>query len=331
MSPCSDGATEPSSDAAGYREHGAYGWMAAASRPRPIDAYTFTHCAPIPLEPQDFARLIFVRSGSIIVLGEFGCRAVVFGDALILGANTLFEAEPQGRATITAVYLDTKYLIDQMFWQHAAILSDRQHAQEFVETIYSEPTQLLRLGPDRVTMLMSKLDKLVALSLEGRPVENFYEIQAAWSSVAHVVAPFVRASEIRGFAERTTTWPSRPRHRRFVPLRAEARKAAELLRADPVRRWSIAELANEVHLSASQLGRVFVNAYGKSPIAYLAMLRAERMACLLRTSDVPIAVIAREVGWNDPAFAARQFRRSVGITPACYRDVHRPPTNGASG
>lgn len=83
------------------------------------------------------------------------------------------------------------------------------------------------------------------------------------------------------------------------------------------------ELAQEVHLSKSQVGRVFVEAYGKSPIAYLTMLRAERMADLLRATDAPIALVAREVGWSDPDFAARQFRRSIGMTPSRYRAMTR--------
>ena len=83
------------------------------------------------------------------------------------------------------------------------------------------------------------------------------------------------------------------------------------------------ELSNEVHLSKSQVDRMFVEAYGKTPIAYLTMLRAERMAGLLRTTDTPIAVIAREVGWSDPDFAARQFRRSIGVTPSHYRAIAR--------
>lgn len=87
-------------------------------------------------------------------------------------------------------------------------------------------------------------------------------------------------------------------------------------------------LANEVHLSRSQVGRLFVEAFGKSPIAYLTMLRTERMAALLRTTDTPIAKIAQEVGWSDPDFAARQFRRSVGVTPRSYRSSPRWWCNG---
>jgi transcriptional regulator GlxA family with amidase domain len=74
-----------------------------------------------------------------------------------------------------------------------------------------------------------------------------------------------------------------------------------------------------------------VEAYGKSPIAYLTMLRAERMAGLLRSTDTPIAVVAREVGWSDPDFAARQFRRSVGVTPSRYRAIARSRATPLSG
>ena len=51
----------------------------------------------------------------------------------------------------------------------------------------------------------------------------------------------------------------------LMSLSNEARQAAEQLRRTPERRWTLAELARSVHLSPSQLGRVFVDAYGKAP------------------------------------------------------------------
>jgi len=98
-----------------------------------------------------------------------------------------------------------------------------------------------------------------------------------------------------------------------------------------MRTWSVTEMAREVHLSKSQVGRVFVEAFGKSPIAYLTMLRTERMAGLLRTTDTPIAEIAQEVGWRDPDFAARPFRRSVGVTPSKYGALSRSATSEVPG
>ena len=280
----------------------------------------------------DCVQVIVVRDGSAILFSEFKQKLVKSGDVILLGANTLLGGEPEGRATVTTVYLDTDYLIDQIFWQHVGILRDRLDAQCFAETMYAEPAQVLHIGEDRAGMLMPRLDELVALSIDGRFAENFNRMQALWFSIAHVVTPFVKTSPIRTSpTQRATAIPSLPRVRRFAPLRTEARKVAELLRTDPARRWSVSDLADEVHLSKSQVNRIFVEAYGKSPIAYLTMQRAERMAHLLRTTSRSVAAIAQEVGWSDPDFAARQFRRGVGLTPSDYRTMHRVTSTQVAG
>lgn len=298
----------------------------------PLLARTRTVHRPIGPVAYDCVKVITVRDGSAILFSEFGQKPVKFGDVILRGANTLCGSEPEGHITVTTIYADTDYIVDQVFWQHASVLQDRLDAQEFAATVYTEPSQILRLGEDRAGMLMPWLDELVALSVENEPVQNFYRMQALWFSVAHVIAPFIKSSPIRTSpTQRQATCPALPRTRRFAPLRAAARRAEALLRADPVRGWSVTELATEVNLSKSQVGRLFVEAYGKSPIAYLTMLRTERMAGLLRTTDTPIAVIAREVGWGDPDFAARQFRRSVGVAPREYRAMVRSRLSQASG
>lgn len=298
----------------------------------PLLARTQTIHRPLGPVAYDCVKLIVVRDGSAILLSEFGQQPVKLGDVIVLGANTLCGSEPEGHITVTTIYADTDYVIDQVFWQYVGVLHDRLDAQDFAATIYTEPSQILRIGEDRAGMLMPWLDEMVALSVERRPVATFYRMQALWFSIAHVVAPFIKTSQVRiSPTQRATTWPTSPRIRRFGPLRAEAFKAAELLRASPERRWSVTELADKVHLSKSQVGRLFVDAFGKSPIAYLTMLRTERMAALLRTTDAPITVIAQEVGWSDPDFAARQFRRSAGVTPSNYRALSRLRAPQATG
>lgn len=298
----------------------------------PMFARTRTFHRPVEPVAYDCVKVITVRDGSAFLFSEFGQRPVRPGDVILLCANTLCGSEPEGHITVTTVYLDTDYVLDQVRWQYAGILQDRLDAQEFAATIYTEPAQILRLGTDRAGMLMPWLDELVALSIQTRKVEAFYRMQALWFSVAHVIAPFIKTSSVRtSSTQRAAAWPTSPRIRRFGPLRAEARRAADLLRSEPNRRWSVSELANEVHLSKSQIGRLFVEAFGKSPIAYLTMLRTERMAALLRTTDASIAVIAEEVGWSDPDFASRQFRRSVGITPSSYRALSRAQAPQATG
>src|SRR5699024_11471119 len=98
--------------------------------------------------------------------------------------------------------------------------------------------------------------------------------------------------------------PTLPRHRQFNPLRAEARQAAELLDQVPAEQWTLAALAARVHLSPSQLSRVFTEAYGKTPLTYLTMVRAERLAKSLRETNLPIEAAMRQVGWHSRGHAA---------------------------
>ena len=105
----------------------------------PILARSQSIYAPIPPLAYDCVKLIFVRHGSAVLLSEFGERTVSVGDVVALGANTLCGSEPEGSITVTTLYLDRDYVIDQVFWQHATILTDRFHARDFADELYSEP------------------------------------------------------------------------------------------------------------------------------------------------------------------------------------------------
>ncbi|MFC5274131.1 helix-turn-helix domain-containing protein [Brachybacterium sacelli] len=279
---------------------------------------------PIGPVAYDCVKSIFIRHGSAILLSEFGEKPVTVGDVVALGANTLCGSEPEGSITVTTLYLDRDYVVDQVFWQHAALLADRLDAQDFAAELYSEPAQILHLGEDRAGMLMPWLDEMVALSIDGPSPKKFYRLQALLFVVLDVITPYVRTTEARRTpTQQRATLPGLPLCRHFSPLRAEVREAAGILRRAPEQRWTLHELAAAVHLSPSQLGRVFVDAYGKTPMTYLSTLRAERLARLLRETDLPVEAAMRQVGWRSRGHAARLFRECVGVTPTRYRQLSR--------
>src|SRR5699024_8807064 len=249
----------------------------------PIVARSRVVHRPVGPVAYDCVKIIVVRDGSAILFSEFGQKPVKPGDVILLGANVLCGSEPEGHITATTVYADTDYMLDQVRWQYAGFLEDRLDAQGFAETIYSEPAQILRLGEDRAGMVMPWLDELVALSIDGNFVRHYLRMQALWFQIASVIAPFIPVSPVRiSRSQRAHIRPILPRDRRFAPLRVDARRAAALLRENPARRWTLEALAAEVHLSPSRLSSVFVEAYGKTPLAFLTMLRAEYLAKLLR-------------------------------------------------
>lgn len=285
----------------------------------PLVARTGSHHSPVDPVAFDCVKLTVIRSGSALLFSEFGRRHVKVGDVVLLAAQTLCGAEPEGSVTTTTIYLDRDYVIDQVFWQYAAQFCDRHNARDFFDAHYSTPAQVVRIGEDRAGMIMPWLDELASLSLGGPQPERFLRAQALLFSVLDVIVPFMTTATTVGSRRGGTMIPAAPRHRQFTPLRVEARHLAQLIRDDPARQWTVPELAEAVHLSPSQLRRVFVEAFGKAPVAYLTMVRTERMARLLRSTVLPIKQIAAEVGWADADFAGRQFRRSLGVTPTTYR------------
>lgn len=256
------------------------------------------------------------------MFSEFGRQPVSMGDAILLGPNVLFSCEPEDNMSVTSIHVDTDFALDQFFWQHSAVLHDRLDAPGFAEKIYSEPAQILRIGRDRAGMVVPWLDEMVALSVEGRFRERFNRLQALWFAVMDVLGPFIRVSSVRLTPlQRARSRPVLPRSRRLAPLRTEALLAREALHENVAHKWTLRELSERVRLSPQQLTRVFVDAFGKTPTAYLTMLRVQEMARLLRESDLSVAAVGRRVGWSSRSRATEAFIEHVGLSPGRYRSM----------
>lgn len=132
--------------------HGAAGFSPVLARTESVHRRRdpIAHCV----------KPIFVWAGAVILFSEFGERPAKCGDVVLLAANTLCGAEPEKRVTVTVttLYLDRDYVVDQVFWQHAALLTARLPAKDFIAAHYTEPAQILCLGEDRAGSLMLRLD-----------------------------------------------------------------------------------------------------------------------------------------------------------------------------
>ena len=91
------------------------------------------------------------------------------------------------------------------------------------------------------------------------------------------------------------------------------------LEAEIAHSWRVEELAREAGVSSGHLTRQFTAAVGLAPLAYLSRCRAERAAGLLLRSSRKVGEIAREIGWEDPVYFARRFRKHYGMTAGAYR------------
>ncbi|MFL1376534.1 MULTISPECIES: helix-turn-helix transcriptional regulator [unclassified Nocardiopsis] len=289
------------------------------ARPESVTVDVRTVTAPVRPTASERITLAFVRSGAAVLLGGFGERRVERGGVVMLGAHALCGWEPDTAVEVVTVALDRDYVLDQLYWQHRPWVDGRDEAHDILDAVYVRPARVLSLDEETAGRVFPLLEELADLSGREPSPAAFYRAQALLFTVLDLVRPFVGAATFASPERRRRSRRTDPPAGHLASLRAEARRAAALLREDPAGPWTLDGLAHRVHLSPSQLGRVFAEAFGCGPMAYLATVRTERMAHLLRTTDDPVVVVARRAGWSDPDHARRVFRRSLGVTPTRYR------------
>jgi AraC-like DNA-binding protein len=84
---------------------------------------------------------------------------------------------------------------------------------------------------------------------------------------------------------------------------------------------TVEDLARIAHMSPRNFHRVFTDATGKTPAAYLIGLRIAEAAHQLKSTGKTITEIAFECGFSDSNYFSRAFRKLTGSNPSAYRKL----------
>lgn len=84
---------------------------------------------------------------------------------------------------------------------------------------------------------------------------------------------------------------------------------------------TIKDLAESVNMSSSHFSRVFKQQTGFSPYDYILISRINRAKYLLQTTNMTIASVAYEVGFNSESNFIYYFTENEGISPGKFRKL----------
>lgn len=228
--------------------------------------------------------VIVCRSGTGWCETDGELRKVVAGEVLVL--------EPH-RPHRYGAGADDPWTI---FWAHIR----GSEADQWGRRIVGESFPCVEVG-DHVLfqqLLMSSLDLLTV------PEASIEACRSASAAMRYVLAEVLRRSHFRREKGRAS-W--------LGDMLEEFHRA-------PEQDLLLSDLAHELGYTVPHLSRCFKELTGYSPMDYLQRLRMMKACEKLLDCNGSIADIAASVGYHDPQYFSRLFKKNHGVPPRQWRD-----------
>jgi transcriptional regulator GlxA family with amidase domain len=117
--------------------------------------------------------------------------------------------------------------------------------------------------------------------------------------------------------------------RRQAHADSVVRQAENWLRAHYREPQAVIGAVMECGIPERSLKRRFAAATGSSVIGYVQNLRIEEAKRMLESGDTALEEVAAAVGYENPAFFRKLFKRATGLTAGHYRRMFQPIFNAA--
>jgi AraC-like DNA-binding protein len=183
---------------------------------------------------------------------------------------------------------------------------DPQGAQPLLNLL--PPLLHVRMDDERTRLLQVALELLSLETAERRPGAALVVSRLADIVFVHAVREHIARLD----GQHGRGWLAALADRRIGT-------ALRLMHADVARSWSLEALAGAVGMSRSAFAQHFRDKVGLSPIEYLTQWRMFRAGHLLRTTQLPLASLAAQVGYESEASFNKAFKRATGHAPGRYR------------
>ncbi len=176
----------------------------------------------------------------------------------------------------------------------------------WIRTLLFDHPVALEIDPQVAVRLGASCDQLLE---EQRAVDTAHESMVNWLTQG-VLVMLARQVDAQGAA------PAAAGAGAFRSLR-------QLIESEFTNHRPVSWYAEQLHLSESSLNRLCDDVAGATAFEMLQARLALEARRRLTFTDVSVSVIANDLGFSDPSYFARFFRRVVGQSPRDFRAVRQ--------
>ncbi len=98
-----------------------------------------------------------------------------------------------------------------------------------------------------------------------------------------------------------------------------ARMITAYFKENYMKKISVEELSHYTYLSTTYVTKIFKEETGSTPINYLISIRMNKAKDLLQDQTLSVKEVAKSVGYDDPYYFSKLFKKHCGISPTLYR------------
>ncbi|MBR3642844.1 MAG: helix-turn-helix transcriptional regulator [Parasporobacterium sp.] len=185
-----------------------------------------------------------------------------------------------------------------------------QERNRYVNAVYTEPyvglsmvRTMARKAAERGGASLVEIDEITQ-----RCVQRLYRSKSLAEQIRHnqtMIYELTDAVRRRRYQNRDYSAP--------------IQKTVEYLNLNFSQKTELAQLGRWAGLSEAYLSKTFKKEVGMTISQYIARLRCQMAARILKRSDIPIQEISSYVGYPDNNYFVKVFKAQYGMTPSEYR------------
>ena len=229
---------------------------------------------------------------------------MLFHDAAVITYNGALIDVKDGDAIIWRTGLRHYYGNEQTAWTHSWISISGIAAENILNTHSGITGKIIR--PDKQKI--------------------FRYFEEIYSELTNYVAPDLQTVEflfsliIKTF-HRACAEPE-------ISIPVAIRNAEEYIRSNLHKTIRLQEIAELAGFSTTHITNIFKKYFSAPPMKYLEMQKMQKAVYLLSNKNTTIRSIAYELGYNDPLYFSRRFKKYFGIYPEHHRQSLNSKTVG---